>query len=259
MTPSPTSFTWEPLFLALTAVAALVYVRAWRREDGAPGWRLVVFLAGLLLVAASVNSPLETIATHYLLLFHLFQNVVLADWAPLLLVLGLTPAMREAIAQRGGTPFARLTTLRVALVVWLLGWYLVHLAAFYDAALENTWLLNVEHLVLLFVGLVFWWPLVSDVPNAPSTPQRLAFLGAGFITSAFLGLALTFAGSAFYDFYERAPRLWGLEPVEDQNLGGVLMTAEQSVLFLSAIAYFLRRLLNEEEARNRLDEQATPR
>ena len=67
--------------------------------------------------------------------------------------------------------------------------------------------------------------------------------------SAFLGLALTFAGSAFYDYYEGAPRLWGLSPVEDQNLGGVLMTAEQSIVFLAAITWQLLRLLREEDAR----------
>jgi cytochrome c oxidase assembly factor CtaG len=250
VTPSPTSFTFEPLFLALAVSAGWVYWRAWRRE-GAPRSRAVLFGSGLFLLAASVNSPLETLAAHYLLLMHLFQNVVVADLAPLLLVLGLTPAMREAIAARGGRPFAAVTRLRVALPIWLVGWYVIHLAVFYDVALENQWLLNVEHLVLLGIGLVFWWPVISDTPHAHTTPQRLAFLGAAFVFSAFLGLGLTFAGSAFYDYYESAPRLWGLSPVEDQNLGGVLMTAEQSIVFLAAISYFLVRLLNEEEARER--------
>jgi putative membrane protein len=248
--PAPTSFTFEPFFLALAIVAGALYLRAWRR-DGAPVWRVVAFGSGLVLVAGSLNSPLETISVHYLLLFHLFQNVVIADWAPLLLVLGLTPGMRAAVAHRGGAPFAWLTRLRVALPVWLAGWYLVHLAAFYDSALENPWLLNVEHAILLAIGLLFWWPLISDVPHAPSTPARLAYLGGAFVFSAFLGLGLTFAGSAFYDYYETVPRLWGLSAVEDQNLSGVLMTAEQSVLFLAAIAYFLVRLLNEEERRER--------
>jgi putative membrane protein len=248
--PSPTSFTFEPLFLGLAALACVAYVRAWRREQ-APWWRAAVFAAGLFLVAGSVNSPLETLSQHYLLLMHLFQNVVLADWAPLLLVLGLTPSMREAIAKRGGAALAWVTRLRIALPIWLGGWYLVHLAAFYDTALENHWLLNVEHLVLVAIGLLFWWPLLSAVPNAPSIPARLGYLGAGFIFSAFLGIGLTFAGSAFYDYYERAPRLWGLSVLQDQNLGGVLMTAEQSIVFLAAITYFLMRWLNEEEARQR--------
>jgi cytochrome c oxidase assembly factor CtaG len=245
--PAPASFTFEPLFLALAAVAGWLYWRAWRREQ-APRSRAVLFGSGLLLVAVSVNSPLETLAAHYLLLMHLLQNVLLADIAPLLLVLGLTPAMRTALAAGGGRPLAAVTRLRVALPIWLVGWYVIHLAAFYDAALENAWLLNVEHFLLLAIGLLFWWPLLSDAPHAATTPQRLAYLGAAFVFSAFLGLGLTFAGSSFYDYYENAPRLWGLTPLEDQNLGGVLMTAEQSLVFLAAISYFLVRLLNEEDA-----------
>lgn len=252
MAPSPVSFTLEPLFLALAAVAAVLYWRARRRDPHAPAWRAWVFGLGLFLIAASLNSPLETISIHYLLTFHLFQNVVITDVAPLLLVVGLTPTMRAAIAARGGRPFATLSRLRVALAVWLLGWYLIHLASFYDAALRNPWLLNVEHLVLVSIGLVFWWPLVSDVPRPHPTLHRLAYLLAGFVLSSFLGLALTFGEEVFYGYYEEVPRLWGISAVKDQNLAGILMTAEQAILFLSAIAYFLVRLLNEEERRERL-------
>ena len=57
---------------------------------------------GLALVAGALNSPLETIAAQYLLLAHLLQNVMISDWAPPLLIIGLTPAMRVALARRGG-------------------------------------------------------------------------------------------------------------------------------------------------------------
>ncbi|HSX23200.1 MAG TPA: cytochrome c oxidase assembly protein, partial [Gaiellaceae bacterium] len=73
-----------------------------------------------------------------------------------------------------------------------------------------------------------------------------AYLGAGFVTSAFLGLAFIFSSRPFYSFYEHAPRLWGLSPTRDQNLGGILMNAEQTVVFLAAIGYFVWRLLEEE-------------
>ncbi|MCC6224414.1 MAG: cytochrome c oxidase assembly protein [Thermoleophilia bacterium] len=246
--PGPYSPSFEPLFLALGALAGALYWRASRRER-VPRWRAFLFGAGLLLVAGSVNSPLETIATSYLVLVHLLQNVILADWAPPLLLLGLTPSMRAAIACRGGRALAALTRPRVALPVWLAGWYVIHLAAVYDTALRNQWLLNVEHATLVAIGLVFWWPVLSDAPRRVSTPARIGYLFAGFVGSAFLGLALTFAGSALYDTYQRAPRLWGLSPVEDQNLGGVLMTAEQALVFLLAIGYFVLRLLGEEEER----------
>ena len=60
---SATRFSFEPLFLVLAALAALLYARAARR--GRPArWRVVLFSVGLFLIAASLNSPLETIAAH---------------------------------------------------------------------------------------------------------------------------------------------------------------------------------------------------
>jgi cytochrome c oxidase assembly factor CtaG len=243
--PPASSFTFEPLFLALTAVAAVLYWIAARRDP--PGWRAALFALGLLLVAGALNSPLETIAVHYLLLIHLLQNVMISDWAPPLLVLGLTPTLRAGIARRGGAVFAWLTQPKVALPVWLVGWYAIHLSAFYDFALENPWMLNVEHALLIAIGLVFWWPVLAAEPQDVSIPVRIGYLGAAFVGSAFLGLALTFSSSPFYDFYESAPRLWGLSAEKDQNFGGILMNAEQSAVFLVAILYFVLRLVPEEE------------
>src|SRR2546430_2216566 len=113
------------------------------------------------MIALSLNSPLETIAIHYLLVIHLLQNVMIADWAPPLLVLGLTPAMREAVAARGGRPLAFSTRPLVALPFWLVVWYGVHLPQFYDYALRHPWLLNIEHGLLILAWLLFWWPVFS--------------------------------------------------------------------------------------------------
>jgi cytochrome c oxidase assembly factor CtaG len=100
---------------------------------------------------------------------------------------------------------------------------------------------------LIAAGLLFWWPLLGPRETAVSTPAALAYLGIAFVGSSFLGLAFVFSSSAFYDFYKDAPRLWGLSAAKDQNLGGILMNVEQTFVFLGALAYFLIRLLNEEE------------
>jgi putative membrane protein len=250
VSPAPSSFTFEPLFLALAVAAAVLYWRAARAEKP-PAWRIALFSVGLLLIAAALNSPLETIAANYLLLFHLLQNVMIADWAPPLLILGLTPAMRAALARRGGRPFALVTRPKVALPIWLVGWYGIHFAVFYDFALSHHWALALEHVLLISIGFVFWWPVFSDEPHRLSTPLTLAYLGAGFVGSVFLGLALTFSSSPVYDHYADDPGLWGLSAIEDQNYGGILMTTEQALVFFSAITYFLVRLLQEEEAKER--------
>ena len=237
---SATSFSWEPLFLALAAGAAALYWRA-ARTDSPPTWRLVAFVSGLFLIGASLNSPLETIAAHYLLLIHLLQNALIADVAPLLVLLGLTPRMKEQIGRRGGD---RLRA-RWILPLWLGAWYLTHLAVFYNWALRTGWGLNIEHAILIAAGLLFWWPIVS---GRLSPPEGLGYLAAAFIGSSFLGLAFIFSSRPFYTFYEHAARLWGLSPIRDQNLGGILMNGEQTLVFLLAIGWYVMRLLDEEHA-----------
>jgi cytochrome c oxidase assembly factor CtaG len=252
--PSPWSVRLEPAFLVLAAAAVVLYVRAWRREAGAP-WRAWCFGAGIALVVLALNSPLGTIAVEYLVLFHLLQNVMISDWAPPLLLIGLTPSMRAAIAARGGTLFETVTRPAITLSVWLVAWYVIHLGAVYDTAVRNEALLAVEHAVLIAIGLLLWWPVLCDTPRSLPTLGRIAYVFAAFVFSAFLGLALTFS-PPLYGYYEERPRLWGISAQQDQNLGGILMSTEQAIVFFSAIVWLLVRLFREEaEAEERLAAQ----
>jgi putative membrane protein len=248
--PASTSFSFEWIFLLLCAAAVYGYVRLARAERP-PRGRAVLFALGIALVALPLNSPLETIAVHYLLVIHLLQNVMIADWAPPLLVLGLTPAMRARVARAGGRPLELVTRPTLALPFWLVVWYGVHLPPFYDWALRTGWPLNLEHGLLILAGLVFWWPVFAEEPQRLGTPIRLAYLGIAFIGSAFLSLAYIFSARAFYAFYEHAPRLWGLSAAKDQNLGGILMNGEQLIVFFAALSYFLLKLLSEEDEAQR--------
>jgi cytochrome c oxidase assembly factor CtaG len=250
--PSAWSFTYEPLFVVLAIVAVALYVRAWRRAPG-PAWRAWCFGAGIALVVVALNSPLGTIAIEYLVLFHLLQNVMIGDWAPPLLLLGLTPAMKDALASRGGRLLEVVTRPAVALPTWLVGWYVVHLGAVYDTAVRSPYLLALEHAFLITIGIVFWWPVLCDVPRSAATLTRIGYVFAAFVFSAFLGLALTFSPPV-YDYYETRPeRLWGITAEQDQNLGGILMSTEQALVFFAAIVWLLVRLLREEaEAEERL-------
>ena len=235
------AFSWEPAYIVLAVAAAAAYARA-AGTDRPSRWKIASFATGLVLLAASLNSPLETIAVKRLLLVHLLQNALIADIAPILILLGLTPAMRAWLADHGG----RRIRARYAILAWLAAWYGTHLAGFYDWALENGWALNIEHALLIAGGLLFWWPLVS---GRISPPAALAYLGAAFVASSFLGLAFIFSSRPFYSFYEHAPRLWGLSAIRDQNLGGILMNSEQTLVFLIAIGWYVWRLLEEEHER----------
>ena len=84
----------------------------------------------------------------------------------------------------------------------------------------------------------------------------LAYLGIAFITAPWLSLAYIFASSPLYSFYAGAPRLWGLSPIRDQNLAGILMNAEQTSIIFVAFAWALLRVLAEEEEQQRLADAA---
>ena len=253
MNGSPYRFGFEPLFLVLALIASIAYVRAVNRarpDERPTRPRRWLFGFGIVLVAVPLNSPLETLAAHYLLLMHLLQNALIADWGPPLLILGLTPAMRQRLAEVGGLPLRGVTRPLVALPAWLAIWYGVHVPPFYDWALREGWPLNIEHLLLILAGLVFWWP-VFEQPRRLEPLGVLAYLGLGFLSAPWLSLAYIFSSRPFYSFYEHAPRLWGLSAIKDQNLAGILMNADQTSIFFIAFAWYLLRVLAEEEEQQR--------
>ena len=241
--PPAGSFTFEPLFIVLAIVAALLYAR-YARGAG-PGRRLL-FGLGLACIVVPLNSPLETIAVHYLLLAHLAQNAISADIAPPLLILGLTPVAREALERRGGRVLQGVTSPAIALVLWLVCWYGIHLSVVYDFLLRHQLLLNLEHTILISAGLIFWWPVLSGTARSLAAPGGLLYLFIAFASSAFLGLALTFLPS-FYPYYQQTPRLWGFSPDSDQNVGGALMTGEQSAVFVAGMCWVFFRLLDDDQ------------
>ena len=253
MTGRPYGFTFEPAFLVLAAVLVAVYVRDVRRSEPAerPGTgRRWVFGFGVALVAIPLNSPLETISAHYLLLFHLLQNALIADWGPPLLILGLTPQMRERLGRAGGRGLAWLTSPFLTLPLWIVVWYGVHVPPFYDWALWDSWPLNVEHALLIGAGLLFWWP-VFEQPRRMRSAGVLAYLGIAFVSAPWLSLAYIFSSRPYYSFYVHAPRLWGLSALHDQNYAGILMNADQTSIFFIAFAWILLGVLAEEENEQR--------
>jgi putative membrane protein len=238
-------YTWSlhAEAVVLVPLLALGYAAGLRRYP-APGWRVACFLAGLGLILLVFVTPLENLALHYLLTAHLLQNVALAEWSPALVVLGLPPAATAA-ARRFRT-VRTLTHPLVALPLWLATYYLWHLPAAYDAALRHPGtLLHVEHLCYFVTGVLVWWPALT---NALAPGAAAVYLFAAFVLASPLGLLLALIPNAVYDFYEQAPRLWGLSPLGDQQLAGLTMAAEEAVVFFAAFAVYAVRFMRREES-----------
>jgi putative membrane protein len=245
MSPSPGS--WQPSWEEVGAlvVIAVLYGAA-VRPHGIPTLRRRAFDAALLIALAAVVSPLATLALHYFLWAHLLQNVALAEWAPALAVLGLSPAAAVALARR--RVVAAATHPLVALPLWLAAYGVWHIPVVYDAALHHRALLDLEHASYVVTGCLLWWPVFQSAPRRLRAGGRAAYLFGAFVLASPLGLVLALLPSPVYGFYERAPRLWGIDALTDQQIGGVVMAVSEAVVFFALFAYFFIRFLAEEEA-----------
>jgi cytochrome c oxidase assembly factor CtaG len=243
----PDPFSWSLHADALLAIALLTaaYVVALRRFPTSRG-RIASFAAGVALLVAIAVTPLHALSFH-LLTAHLLQNVVLAEWAPALLVMGVSPGLAAAIARR--RPIRALIHPAVALPLWLVTYYLWHLPVAYDAALRNpATLLHLEHACYLVTGCLLWWSVLQDEPWRLRSQTRALYLFLAFILASPLGLLLTFLPQPVYAFYGDGFAPWGLTALTDQQMAGVTMSAEQGFVFFAAFAYFFFRFLAEEEA-----------
>jgi len=242
---SPSDWSWNPEAVvgALLAAGYLLAIR----QRAVERWRVACFLAGCTLLVLIWVTPMDTVALHYLLVVHLWQNVVLAEWAPLLLVLGLPAALAARLARPAAV--RALTNPFVALPVWIANYALWHVPVLYDTSLRHPHsLLVVEHALYLLTGIAMWWPVWQDVPHRLSSQSRAAYVFAGFVLSAPLGLVLALVPEPLYDFYASAPeRLWGLSRIADQQYGGIGMASEQSVVFFAFFAYWFIRFLHEQD------------
>jgi cytochrome c oxidase assembly factor CtaG len=202
--------------------------------------RLAAGALGVVLVFAAFFTQLEPLANHTFLWAHLLQNVVLAEWAPALLLLAVPPSLA---ARAAGFPLFRPF---VALPLWLVAYYTWHLPWIYDAALRHPHsLLHAEHLTYLAAGICVWWPVVHGRASAGA---KAAYLFAAFVLASPLGLLLALIPRAIYPFYVHAPRTWGPSPLADQQIAGVTMAAEEAVVFFGAFAAYLLRFLADEQA-----------
>lgn len=232
----PYTWAWNAEALILVPAMTAGYFIMLRRVP-APGWRVACWVAAMALLLVVTITPIETIALHFLLSVHLIQNVVLAEWAPLLAVLAIPTALAAHVPRVPPLP---------ALAVWVVNYGVWHLPWIYDAALRHPHsLLHLEHALYFLTGLALWWPVVHGSLTAGA---RAAYVFGAFLLASPIGLMLALVPDPIYDFYAEAPRLWGLSPILDQQIAGVSMAAAEAVVFFAVFAFFFARFLAEQDA-----------
>jgi cytochrome c oxidase assembly factor CtaG len=256
---SPWSF--EPLQVVPTVVVALLYLRRTRtlaaQGRPVPGWRRASFWTGIALVVVALNSPVDHLGETDFFFMHMTQHVLLGDLAPLCFVAGMTgQVLRPVLALR---PVERLRVLAnplVALPLWAVDLYLWHLPTLYDGALHHDSIHALEHFCFFTFGCLMWEPVLETLP-APEwfgTAWKVGYIFAVRLIETILGNIFIWSSSAFYSVYRHPPE-WGITPVHDLNLGGVVMMAEGSLVTLAALAWLFLKMAAEGGTRQRLLEQ----
>ncbi|MGH3071760.1 MAG: cytochrome c oxidase assembly protein [Gaiellaceae bacterium] len=236
MGPDPYAWSWNPEALIVVPAMSAAYVWAIRRFP-APRWRIGCWLAAMALVWAVTITAVETISLNYLLSVHLIQNVVLAEWAPLLAVLAVPPALARRAPRI--PPVA-------ALLLWAVNYGVWHLPWIYDAALRHPHsLLHLEHALYFLTGLLLWWPVVHA---ELASGAKATYVFAAFLLASPIGLLMALVPDPIYDFYADGPGLWGLSAILDQQIAGVAMAGAEAVVFFAAFAYFFARFFSEQDA-----------
>jgi putative membrane protein len=260
-------WTFAPLVLLALAGYLAVYIARWRtsRREGGPraasGWRLASWCAGVLVLFVALISPVDRLGEQ-LASMHMVQHLLIADIAAILLTLGLTrwilrPATRRIHRiERAAGPFASPWFGVVAYVgvMWL--W---HVPALYDAALDNGGVHVLEHLSFAAAGLLYWWHLLSPIRSRLRLGGMgpVAYMASTKLLVGMLGILLAFAPELLYDSYDQAGTRWGLTPHDDQQVAGLIMALEQSIVMGIALAWlFVRMLAESEEEEQRAERYA---
>lgn len=262
-------WTWDPAVLILLAVSGVLYAigvaRLWRRagvDQGIRRWEAACFAAGWLALFTALVSPLDALGG-ILFSAHMAQHEVLILIAAPLLVLGrpLAPflwALPKPGRETAGhwvqsPPVARSWRFLTApLSVWVihgLALWIWHLPGLYQATLDDDFIHALQHLSFFGSAALFWWALIHG---------RFARLGYGaavlwvFTTSmhsGVLGALLTFAPRLWYPIYQARTSPWGISPLEDQQLAGLIMWIPAGVLFIVLALGLFAAWLGEAERR----------
>lgn len=180
---------------------------------------------------------------------HMIQHMVLMLVAAPLLVLGAPLRMmlwafdRPRRRSLGGLARVRwiasawhhLTNPVVAWTLHAVVLWVWHLPALFTLSLRSELAHALQHVSFFAAALLFWW-----VVAAPGRSRRLA-AGAGVlyifttaVHSAALGALITFFDQPLYPEYAAGAALWGLTPLEDQQIAGLIMWVPGGILYLVA-------------------------
>ena len=261
------AWSFEPAVVVGLSVTAWVYLRGLRAlwRSAAPGhgirrWEAGAFGGGWIVLLLALMSPLHRLGA-VLFSAHMAQHELLMVVAAPLLVLGrpLVPLVwalpmrwRRAMGDWATAGPVRGTweLLTLPLVAWTLhaiAIWLWHAPALFDATLRSELIHTLQHLSFLGTGLLFWWALLRGRSGRLGRPAAVLYLFTTSVHTTVLGALLTFSSRPWYSLYGSSTAAWGLTPVEDQQLAGLIMWVPAGLAYLIAALVIAASWLKEPE------------
>jgi cytochrome c oxidase assembly factor CtaG/cytochrome c2 len=253
-----------PLFLTAVLYAAGL-IRLWGRAGvgrGVPIWSAVSFAAGWVTLAVALVSPVAWLSG-ILFSVHMTQHTLLLLVAAPLLTFAQPllawlwafdePRRERLVAPVRGRRFLRAwhaataplsVFLLQAAVLWL--W---HIPSWYEAALRSDVIHALEHLTLVGAGCLFWWAMVRGRYGRAGYGLAVVYVFLSAVHSGTLGALLTIAPEPWYGTYIVQGGAWGVDPIADQQLAGLLMWIPAGVIFIVLGLALLAAWLGESERR----------
>lgn len=262
-------WNFEPWLLVLLTVSLLLYVRGVWRVWAHAGWGRVIthgtagsFGAGWLFLVIALVTPLDPLGAR-LFSAHMVQHELLMVVAAPLLVLGRPlvawlwafdlPRRRvvgRAFQSRGWLSVWHLLSDPLvawglhAIVLWV--W---HVPAWFSAALRHEGIHILQHTSFLGSALLFWWAVLGhDARVGRGTGIAVASLFTTMLHTAALGALLSLAPTPWYEPYIATTQALGIDPVDDQQLGGLVMWVPAGLAYVVTALALLGRMLARQRA-----------
>lgn len=253
-TGQPWTWEWKAypgvwLFILLLAFGVSRWNRAAARRAGTvpppahPG-----FVGGLVVLWLSLDWPIGALGAGYLASVHMVQFLLMGLVAPPLLLLGPT---RDALAMTegpglGAAAVRRLVSPFVALVQFSVIVLATHLPTVVDTLMATQPGSMAIDLLWIGSGIVYWWPVVRDVPRQPrfTHPVKIGYVILGLMFSPVMfGLVgfLVNSDTPLYGVFELAPPLPGVDAHADHVLAGTMMSIGGLVVAFVAISVLFYR------------------
>jgi putative membrane protein len=260
-------WSWEPWVVIPILGTILLYsagrIRMQRRSaNRLSPWPAVSFAMGIAALVIALDSPVHTVGEQ-LFWVHMTQHeLVMLVAAPLLVMAAplvpflwaLPRSWREWLGHASKTmiwsaTWIALSSAGAAWIIHAVALWVWHAPALFEAALHSERIHAVQHLCFLGSALLFWWTLIHGRHGRLGYGAAVVYVFTTAAHNSVLGALLTFAPRAWYPTYAGTTQLWSLSPLEDQQLGGLIMWVPAGVLLLVVGLALLAAWIGESQRR----------